>query len=105
MVIGNGVGNRAGFVRFEQPLQAVVLTANLVLGHPKSILCAEYIARQQLQCAERVESGRYADNSFGWKEGHWLPPNRESRFGGTGSTQFGSIIDDTSTKHERTCTP
>ena len=40
MVIGNGVGNRAGFVRFEQPLQSVVLTANLVFGHPNPFFAA-----------------------------------------------------------------
>ena len=33
MVIGNGVGNRAGLIDFEHHLQAVVFAANLIVGH------------------------------------------------------------------------
>src|SRR5437588_12455936 len=37
MVIGNGVGVRAGLVRFKQPSQSVVFVPYLILGHSTSV--------------------------------------------------------------------
>jgi len=33
MVIGDGVGDRASLIRFEQPLQSVAFVADLVFAH------------------------------------------------------------------------
>ena len=46
MVIGNGASNRAGLVRFEQPLQSVVFIADLILGHLTSCFPPAYRKRR-----------------------------------------------------------
>src|SRR5436305_14756719 len=43
MVIGNGVGNRAGLIGSEHRLQSVVFAAHLIFGHLVLMLCAKHI--------------------------------------------------------------
>jgi hypothetical protein len=47
MVLGNGGGNGAGHVRFENCLQSVVFAANLIVSHLTSMLCAKHMGRQR----------------------------------------------------------
>jgi hypothetical protein len=63
MVIGNGVGLGAGLVRFEQPLQSVVFSANLILGHFTSVRWAELLrAGSSKPTVEFRQPSRYAIN-------------------------------------------